>query len=105
MVHLRSGDLHWCGVRTSNPGVFRGAGVQFSLLSDFFHRFGGDKLGVNDAVAGALLGWIRKYLEHPLLVFLLVVLALQRAHRFHAVAPSYMDLGADPLLRVAAGAS
>ena len=28
-----SGDLHWCGVRTSNPGVSRGTGVRFSLLS------------------------------------------------------------------------
>ncbi len=31
-----SGDLYWCGVRTSNPGVSRGTGVRFSLLSVFF---------------------------------------------------------------------
>ena len=31
-----SGDPHWCGVKTSNLGVFRGTGVQFSLLSDFY---------------------------------------------------------------------
>ena len=33
-LNQSSSDLHWCGVRTSNPGVFLGTRVQFSILND-----------------------------------------------------------------------
>ena len=38
-INYCSGDLHWCGVRTSNPGVSRGTGVRVSLLSAIFIIF------------------------------------------------------------------